>query len=440
MIYAKNQTTIIINLKKKKKNKRNFKTKAHQAEPLMDFDPLSLYTPSPSQNEEVVIPKCQDIYESKESRNLSETAEDDSHLEPIHILDLPLLQLKPPYEVLISILKLLSPEETLNFGGSLEHSNNIAVNQETIFQEKDITELDIKAMTWLQLYCPRFDTIEKLAHLPSLSSSLKLSFAAEYNAYMTNLISNPLSWITNQKHIDTLQKLACLRLSENCGRTAQPEIIRRIVLPNLDQWMKTKTGHLKLREPSLTNHNLGLKTWGSALILSQRLLTHDYKKYLYKSVLELGSGTGLVGMVSSLLGYHTVLTDLPEIVPNLQLNVDLNKLINATVLELDWTNPQSFLKSFPDTKFQTILVSDPVYSSKHPYLVVDMINLFFDDSDPKAKVLVQIPLRPKFENERQVLWDLMKANLYLEIEHEIEEGFDDFGEMKFCFKVFKKKK
>ena len=39
----------------------------------------------------------------------------------------------------------------------------------------------------------------------------------------------------------------------------------------------------------LTNDNLGLKTWGSALILSQRLLVHDHTKYLYKSVLELGS-------------------------------------------------------------------------------------------------------------------------------------------------------
>ena len=81
-------------------------------------------------------------------------------------------------------------------------------------------------------------------------------------------------------------------------------------------------------------------------------------------------------MVSSLLGYPTVLTDLPEIVPNLQLNVDLNKLNNVTVLELDWTNPCHFLQTFPDAKYQTIVVSDPLYSSKHPYLVVDMINLF----------------------------------------------------------------
>ena len=56
-----------------------------------------------------------------------------------------------------------------------------------------------------------------------------------------------------------------------------------------------------------------------------------------------------------------------------------------------------------------------------------------------TRVLVQIPLRPKFENERQVLWDLMEANLYLETEHEIEEGFDDFGEMKFCLRFSKTK-
>ena len=104
-------------------------------------------------------------------------------------------------------------------------------------------------MTWLQLYCPRFYFREISTSSPPINI-IKIEFTAEYNAYMTNLISNPLSWITNEKHIDTIQKLACLRISENCGRTAQPEIIRKIVLPNLDQWMKTKTGHLKLREPS----------------------------------------------------------------------------------------------------------------------------------------------------------------------------------------------
>ena len=36
-------------------------------QPLMDFDPLSLYTPSPLQNEEVLIPIYQGLSEIKEN-------------------------------------------------------------------------------------------------------------------------------------------------------------------------------------------------------------------------------------------------------------------------------------------------------------------------------------------------------------------------------------
>ena len=39
-------------------------------QPLMDFDPLSLYTPSPLQNEEVLIPIYQGLSEIKENENL----------------------------------------------------------------------------------------------------------------------------------------------------------------------------------------------------------------------------------------------------------------------------------------------------------------------------------------------------------------------------------
>ena len=76
--------------------------------------------------------------------------------------------------MLVSILKLLSPEETFNFGGSLEHFENTAIDPD-FFQEKGVIELNTTGIDWLQLYCPRFDTLEKLAHLPRLSTSLKLN-------------------------------------------------------------------------------------------------------------------------------------------------------------------------------------------------------------------------------------------------------------------------
>jgi predicted nicotinamide N-methyase len=149
-------------------------------------------------------------------------------------------------------------------------------------------------------------------------------------------------------------------------------------------------------------------------------------------VLELGSGTGLVGMASAILGCETFLTDLAEIVPNLVSNIELNQ-VECTVHELDWRDPSSFEKTFPNQKFKTIILSDPIYSSLHPQWVFNMVNEFLMD-DEDSRVLLQIPLRPKFEKEREKLWSLMSD--FVEKESCIEEGFDDFGAMRYSFKLY----
>ncbi|KAG7665329.1 rrg1 [[Candida] subhashii] len=420
----------------------------------MDFDPLSLFTAPPEREDEVnYIEKLQEIKFKQEVIHNQETtkecdetdeSDDDSYLQPLHILEFPILQLKPTYEVLITILKLLSLDEIFNFSNSPDSTsttNTEVINPLSIFEEKnlDIITIDI-ALEWLSKYCPRFNSYEKLAHLPHLSNSLKKNNTTEYNAYLTRIISNPLSWIHNQDHIHEIHTQASLRISENCGRTAQPEIIRKIVIPNLSKLLNNnEESYIRLKEPSLTSDNLGLKTWGSSLILSNRLINNDdHRKYLHGNVLELGSGTGLVGMICSILKYNTILTDLKEIIPNLKTNLKLNNL-DAKAYELDWSNPKSFLDIHgQDKKFDTIVISDPIYSSQHPYWVVDMINQFLS-KEPGSRVLIQIPLRPKYEQERQLLWDLLRDNTNLiQREHEIEDGFDDFGEMKFCFKLYSK--
>lgn len=394
----------------------------------MDFDPLSLFTPELKVEDEVVVTGVyqNDLLQFQSEENGSHwniLDEDDSHLVPLHILDLPMLQLKPTFDALMVFLKLLSPNDTYNFNQQELLSQ---VDIEQVFVDKQIcNNLLQTSLEWYRQYCPRFDTEKKLAYIPYLSSCLK-QLESEYNGYMTRIISSNLSWIENP---DAVRKQASLRLSENCGRTAQPEIIRKISLPNLEHYLGDT--YIKLKEPSLTNDNLGFKTWGSSLILSQRLLLRS--NYLHGTVLELGSGTGLVGMICALLGFKTYLTDLPEIVPNLLENIKINR-IQATVSELDWCNPNSFMEKFGDLNFETIVVSDPIYSSNHPQWVVNMINQFIKSN---GKVLIQIPLRPKFEAERADLWSLMLVN-FKELEHEIEDGFDDFGELKFCFKVFQR--
>ncbi|KAG5417263.1 rrg1 [Candida metapsilosis] len=414
----------------------------------MDFDPLSLYTPSITSDathigNESLLSKVQASI-SRQPQSLTgqtscknydyEEDKDEEDLIPLHILDLPLLRLNPPYPVLVTILMLMAPDEVLNF--QQNHHQNIKP-EETIFSEKSVSSEQLQsALPWLVHYCPRFSTSTKLSRLPQLASTLRTNFSNEYNSYMTRLVSNDLPWMSEAEK-DEIQSLASLRISENCGRMAQPQIKRKIQLANLEQY---GTDYIYLNEPSMTNDNLGLKTWGSSLILGSRLLrVGKGNNLLQDPVLELGSGTGLVGICCCLMGMNTTLTDLPQIVPNLQKNLELNSLgLDSSCVELDWSAPES--SPVYGKTFSTIVVSDPVYSSQHPYWVVNMIDLFLrHDNDPGANnVLIEVPLRPKFEKERQLLWDLM-SDKFVEVESEIEDGFDDFGEMKFCYKRFVRK-
>ena len=142
-------------------------------------------------------------------------------------------------------------------------------------------------------------------------------------------------------------------------------------------------------------------------------------------------------MVSCLLGFATMLTDLPEILPNLQANVKLNGITNAETAVLDWSNPLAFLDHHGAVTFSTIILSDPLYSSKHPKWIVDMLNTFLS-ADEDARVLLQIPLRRNFEKERDHLWRLLEENKYEVEEEDYDDGYDDFGEVKFCFKKLRR--
>ena len=98
---------------------------------------------------------------------------------------------------------------------------------------------------------------------------------------------------------------------------------------------------LAIREPPLTGDSLGLKTWGSSYALAQ--LLHEFAAgplaHLFipgaistpEEVLELGSGTGLLGLAAACIWRTSVvLTDLPAITSNLAHNADLNsKVVEA---------------------------------------------------------------------------------------------------------------
>ncbi|CAM9010889.1 unnamed protein product [Wickerhamomyces anomalus] len=328
----------------------------------------------------------------------------------IHVLDLPPLSNSLPIPVLTTILKFLQPEEELNFGSVEPTSRNQTETRDETLNSKGVSINEYQyAQEWLVN-----NGFIKLAN-----NLCYIQFSQSFFQYLNKILASRFA------SDDTILKLTSLRISENCGRTAKPNFQRKIILKNFET-------PIVLFEPALTSDNLGLKTWGSSLILSE-LIVENHQSLILEPVLELGAGTGLCGLTVDLLGYKDVImTDLPEILPNLMKNKDLNHC-DAQCEVLDWTDPKSFIDTKGELTFNTIVIADPIYSSDHPNYVVNMMHKFLSKTHD-ARILLQIPIRKTFENERAKLWSLLEENNFQIVDEKIIDGYDDFGAQKFIYK------
>lgn len=193
--------------------------------------------------------------------------------------------------------------------------------------------------------------------------------------------------------------------------------------------LPSETLELTIHEPTLTADNLGLKTWASSYLLSKRLLQLPLPHFAPGArILELGSGTGLVGLsAAGTWDVPVLLTDLPEIVPNLRRNVDANRAIlksKVDVAVLDWRDDAGGRKECE--KFDVVLAADPIYSPEHPALVAGMVDVWMKKG-PQARAVVEIPLRDGFGREREGFKECMSAKGLVVLEQGVETGFDDWG-------------
>lgn len=222
---------------------------------------------------------------------------------------------------------------------------------------------------------------------------------------------------------------------------AMPAMSRMFNIPTLSG----EEYNITLYEPSITADNLGMKTWVSSYLLARRLHNLELPPVVGHPAslstspqrplraLELGAGTGLVGLsFAALRGKSATvhLTDLPEIVQNLEhnaaLNVELLDRTGAVVTTgiLDWSVTPSPLPT-QEERFDLILAADSVYSLEHPRLLVGAIETWLS-RERGARVVAEMPLRdsylPQITEFRQRMG---KLGLVVVAEGE-EIGYDDW--------------
>ncbi|XP_071393633.1 EEF1A lysine methyltransferase 3-like [Centroberyx affinis] len=134
---------------------------------------------------------------------------------------------------------------------------------------------------------------------------------------------------------------------------------------------------LKINQVFSANLGVAAPVWDAALHLC-RYFEEQSLDLGGKRIIELGAGTGVVGILAARLGAEVTLTDLPLAVPQLETNVSANMpssgwpSVPPAVLPLSWGQDQL---SFP-SDWDLVLGADIVYLSEtYPLLLETLVHL-----------------------------------------------------------------
>ncbi|KAG6830274.1 hypothetical protein H0H92_001540 [Tricholoma furcatifolium] len=199
-----------------------------------------------------------------------------------------------------------------------------------------------------------------------------------------------------------------------CSGTAGAGVIFRDFAFRVGPEMQ-KTVNVLVKDLSLDNKDygsVGAQTWGGACVLSEMILDDPAAFGLLKgrklSILELGAGTGLVGLAigkffecaSSLVPPTIVTTDYyPSVLDNLAFNIRTNFPDSDVVTShfLDWSSfPDEISLSPPlNAPFDLVVGADIIYEAQHATWIKSCLTRLLQkpsaDWDPLFHLM--IPLR-----------------------------------------------
>ncbi|CAK7565183.1 MAG: Protein-lysine N-methyltransferase rrg1 [Sporothrix epigloea] len=321
------------------------------------------------------------------------------------------------------------------------------------------------------------DEIE--AHQAASAHELQ-RYANAVSRYLSSIVMSDLAWLSDEDDREALWAAASRRIAERCGRMAMGDITRRWPLSTVSETDKFSDDapaqiDLIIKEPALVGDSLGFKTWGTSYAMARMLPALVNKPSLRHlqpmlrqgliPVLELGAGTGLLGLAAAALWRaDVVLSDLAIIVPNLAVNVERNSKIvqarggraRAGVLQWGASRIENDAEAgvlvvdtslFPeDHQFPLVLAADPIYDDEHPALLASAIdaqlalnvqhcangvvgNEVADKRDASPRAVVMVPLRDQRTREMAAMFvsEMAKRRLVPLDEGEIAGQDSDWG-------------
>jgi predicted nicotinamide N-methyase len=128
----------------------------------------------------------------------------------------------------------------------------------------------------------------------------------------------------------------------------------------------------------------GVALWPSGIALAHEIATRA-AAFSGRTVLELGAGTGLPGIVAASLGARVVQTDRDELVLHLcRINGERNGPGSLEYRLADWTDWRD------EARYEWIIGSDILYGeSLHPHLR----RIFESNLAPRGRILLSDPFR-----------------------------------------------